>query len=78
MILDKALSFIDKAIRDKLYMIMDYSNRGLVDNETYTGIMRAWASFSAVDINNTNELDANELKTLFWILDDIEPDERRI
>jgi len=49
---------------------MDYSNKGLVDHETYTGIMRAWASFSAVDINNTNELDANELKTLFWILED--------
>lgn len=57
---------------------MDYSNKGLVSHETYTGIMRAWASFSAVDINNTNELDANELKTLFWILEDNEPDERRI
>ena len=77
-ILDKALHFIDKEIREKLYMIMDYNNKGLVDRETYIEIMRSWSSFSAVDINNDNELDIDELKTLIWVLEDQEPDERRI
>ena len=40
--------------------------------------MRAWASFSATDINNDNELDVQELKTLIWLSDGEEPDDRRV
>jgi hypothetical protein len=31
--------------------------------------MKPWASFSATDINNDNELDISELKTLIWLMD---------
>lgn len=41
-------------------------------------IMRAWASFGATDINNDNELDIDELKTLIWVVDGKEPDEKRV
>lgn len=77
-IFEKALYFVDREVRDQLYMTMDYSNKGLVDYETYTEIMRAWASFSAVDINNDNELDIKELKTLIWAMEGKEPDEKRM
>ena len=40
--------------------------------------MRAWSSFSATDINNDNELDIQELKTLIWLTDGEEPDDRRV
>ena len=40
--------------------------------------MKPWASFSATDINNDNELDDQELKILIWLMDDEEPDERRV
>jgi hypothetical protein len=40
--------------------------------------MRAWASFSATDVNNDNELDIQELKTLIWLSDGEEPDDRRV
>ena len=37
-------------------------------------MMSPWAAFSANDINNDNVLDIRELKTLFWIMEDQEPD----
>ena len=40
--------------------------------------MKAWASFGATDINNDNELDITELKTLIWVNDGVEPDENRV
>ena len=44
----------------------------------YFIVMKPWASFSATDINNDNELDAGELKTLIWLIDEEEPDETRV
>lgn len=40
--------------------------------------MKPWASFSATDINNDNELDAGELKTLIWLVENKEPSEARV
>ena len=40
--------------------------------------MKPWASFSATDINNDNELDTGELKTLIWLIDEEEPSESRV
>ena len=40
--------------------------------------MRSWASFSATDINNDNQLDIQELKFMIWLVDGHEPDDRRI
>jgi Ca2+-binding EF-hand superfamily protein len=36
------------------------------------------ACFSATDVNNDNELDTTELKTLFWLLDNVEPENSRV
>ena len=44
----------------------------------YFTVMKPWASFSATDINNDNELDAGELKTLIWLVDEVEPSEARV
>ena len=41
-------------------------------------LMKAWASFSATDINNDNELNVEELKTLIWLIDDQEPHSNRV
>ena len=35
--------------------------------------MLPMACFSAVDVNNDNELDLDELKNLFWLYDGKEP-----
>jgi Ca2+-binding EF-hand superfamily protein len=40
--------------------------------------MKPWASFSATDINNDNELDASELKTMIWLVEEVEPSEARV
>ena len=78
MILNKALFFIKKDILEKLYLIMDYNGKGAINEKEFMTIMRPWASFSATDINNDNELDVYELKTLIWLMDNEEPDDRRV
>ena len=65
-------------IRDKLFMILDYENKGAVSEFEYYTVMKPWASFSATDINNDNELDVGELKTLIWLIDEEEPSEIRV
>jgi Ca2+-binding EF-hand superfamily protein len=40
--------------------------------------MYPMACFSATDVNNDNELDTTELKTLFWLLDNVEPENSRV
>ena len=77
-ILNKALYFIQPEIMKKLFLIMDYNNKGAINEVEFMTIMRPWASFSATDINNDNELDIHELKTLIWLMDNEEPDDRRV
>lgn len=69
---------IDKKIKERLFKILDYDDKGAVSELEYLIVMKPWASFSATDINNDNELDAGELKTLIWLIDEEEPDETRV
>lgn len=73
-----ALKEIKPLIRDKLFVILDSEDKGAVSEGEYFNVMRPWASFSATDINNDNELDAGELKTLIWLVDEVEPSEARV
>ena len=40
--------------------------------------MKIWSAFSANDINNDNELDSDEIKTLFWLFDGKKPSKEKI
>ena len=40
--------------------------------------MKIWSAFSANDINGDNELDVNEVKTLFWLFDGKKPTMEKI
>ena len=40
--------------------------------------MNIWSAFSANDINGDNELDVNEVKTLFWLFDGKKPTNEKI
>ncbi len=73
-----ALKDIKPQIRDKLFEILDYDRKGAVSENEYLNVMKPWASFSATDINNDNELDSQELKTLIWLVDEVEPSEVRV
>lgn len=77
-IMKKALKFMNNENMRKLFMLMDYSNNGAINKTQFMGIMRPWSCFSACDINNKNELDSQELKTLIWLIDGEEPDDRRV
>lgn len=57
---------------------MDYNNKGAITKKEFMSIMGPWSCFSATDINNDNEIDVLELKTLIWLMDGEEPDDRRV
>lgn len=65
-------------IIERLFLILDYENKGAVSEFEYYTVLKPWASFSATDINNDNELDIGELKTLIWLIDEEEPTEIRV
>ena len=76
--LKSALTEIQPHIRDRLFIVLDPEDKGAVSEYEYFNVMKPWASFSATDINNDNELDAGELKTLIWLVDEKEPTENRV
>lgn len=57
---------------------MNYEGVTLISQDNFEAIVSPWASFSATDINNDNELDISELKTLFWLMENTEPDMMRV
>ena len=57
---------------------MSYEGVSLISQDNFEAIVSPWASFSATDINNDNELDTMELKTLFWLMEKKEPEMMRI
>ena len=76
--LAQAMKEIQPFIIEKLFHVLDCENKGAVSEFEFYTVMRPWASFSATDINNDNELDSGELKTLIWLIDEEEPNESRV
>jgi Ca2+-binding EF-hand superfamily protein len=76
--LSLAMKEIKSEIMDRLFLVLDNENKGAVSEFEFYTVMKPWASFSATDINNDNELDAMELKTLIWLIDEEEPLESRV
>jgi hypothetical protein len=69
---------IDSKVQEKLFLLMTYEGNALISQEDFAAIVSPWASFSATDINNDNELDIMELKTLFWLMEAKEPEMMRV
>eukprot|EP00351_Strombidinopsis_sp_SopsisLIS2011_P000882 CAMPEP_0116870570 /NCGR_PEP_ID=MMETSP0463-20121206/505_1 /TAXON_ID=181622 /ORGANISM="Strombidinopsis sp, Strain SopsisLIS2011" /LENGTH=108 /DNA_ID=CAMNT_0004507293 /DNA_START=576 /DNA_END=899 /DNA_ORIENTATION=- len=76
--MEKHLGHIKKEIREKLYSLMNYESKGIISEVEFFSIIKPWASFSATDINNDNELDLMELKCLLWLIDEKEPTPARV
>ena len=76
--MDKKLSHIEEPVRAKLYYLFDYEGEAIITEKQFSHLMKIWSAFSANDINNDNELDANEVKTLFWLFDGKKPTQEKI
>ena len=76
--MEKRLTHIDKEIRKKLYFLFNYEGDSIINEISFNNIMKIWSAFSANDLNNDNELDAYELKTLFMLFDGQKPSKERI
>ena len=57
----------------KLYQLMDYEKKDIVEESIFLAVMRPWAAFSACDINNDDELDTKEMERLFWLTEGKRP-----
>ena len=76
--LKNAMKDILQPIKDRLFLVLDPEGKGAVSEQEYFHVMKPWASFSATDVNNDNELDAGELRTLIWLVEEFEPSESRV
>ena len=57
---------------------MQYEGNKIVKSADYDAIMLPMACFSATDVNQDNELDCEELKTLLWLQENKEPMHHRV
>ena len=76
--MNKQLQHIDQDVREKLYYLFDYNGGVIVSEQQFINVMMIWSVFSANDINNDNELDAHEVKQLFWLFDNKKPTKEKI
>lgn len=76
--IEDKMQHIDEGIRKQLYMLMAYEGNSIIKQSDYNEIMLPMACFSATDVNNDNELDIIELKTLFWLMNGKEPENAQI
>ena len=61
-----------------MYFLFNYEGNSIIDEVSYKNIMKIWSAFSANDLNNDNELDAYEMRTLFWLFDGKKPNKERV
>ena len=71
--MEKELQHIDLESRKKLYYLLSYNGDEIIEMTSFQKIMGVWSTFSANDINNDNELDVNEIKMMWWLLDNKKP-----
>ena len=76
--MEKQLAHIDLPTRTKLYYLLDYDGDSIISDKEFGHLMRIWSAFSANDINNDNQLDSGEIKTLFWLFDGKKPSREKI
>lgn len=72
-VIDEELAHIEEDCRQKLYYLLTYNGDYFIEQSTFDRIMGAWSTFTANDINNDNELDVNEIKMMWWLLDGKKP-----
>ncbi len=69
---------IAQPVREKMFLLFSYDGNILISEADFKIVTTSWAVFSATDINNDNELDINELKTMIWLVEGKEPDASRV
>lgn len=52
---------------------MDYDKVQIVERKNFVTVMKPWSAFTAVDINNDNELETTEMERLFWMVEGKRP-----
>ena len=71
--LEANLQMIDADCRQKLYFLLSDNGDEIIEKTMFEKVMGVWSTFSANDINNDNELDVNEIKMMWWLLDGKRP-----
>jgi hypothetical protein len=72
------LKEIAQPVRDKMFLLFSYEGKILISEEDFKAMTTSWAVFSATDINNDDELDIAELKTMLWLVEGKEPDTSKV
>lgn len=61
-----------------MFLLFSYEGNILLSEDDFKLIIASWAVFVATDVNQDNELDIHELKTMLWLVEGKEPDAARV
>ena len=73
---ENSIEALAKCLTDTMQIEND--NNAKINKNAYIDIMKAWAAFTATDINNDGNLDKNEIKFLIYAYDGTKADIFRI
>jgi len=71
--LESKLQHIEFDSRQKLYFLLSDNGDEIIEKTQFEKVMGVWSTFTCNDINNDNELDVNEIKMMWWLLDGKKP-----
>lgn len=63
---------------DEILLLLDTKKVGKVDYKTYVDAIRAMCSYLATDLNGDHILQQNEVSTLLWLTEGVEPTKARV
>lgn len=69
----KRLEPYPKDAIELIWILMDYDKVQIVERSNFETVMKPWSAFTAVDINNDNELATPEMEKLFWMVEGHRP-----
>ena len=61
-----------------LFYLFTYDGQKIIEKSVYDKVFQVWSSFTANDINNDGELDVEEIRMMWWLLDGNCPDNAKL
>ena len=74
----KEMPHISDECKTTLSYLFTYDGQKIIEKNVFDKVFKVWSSFSANDINNDGELDVEEIRMMWWLLDGVCPDNAKL
>ena len=72
------MTHISDECKTTLFYLFTYDGQKIIEKNVFDKVFQVWSSFSANDIDNDGELDVEEIRMMWWLLDGQCPDNAKL